>query len=71
MRGALAKTIRRQADQARNQAIGALGPAVEAALGNEELTRQRVERLEKRLAEVEGVLRHGFRARLRWLISGK
>lgn len=44
---------------------------INAALTNEQLTRQRVEALEGWAKTVSGVLAGGFRARLWWILTGK
>lgn len=52
--------------------------AIEAALSNEQVTRTRVDRLERariadvaRLDELQAWRRRGFWGRLRWLVRGK
>jgi len=48
-----------------------IAPAVDAALQNEAVTRQRVEALESGLSYLAAVLSRGFWGRLRWLILGR
>lgn len=48
-----------------------VAPSVNAALQNEQVTRQRVERLEGWAAVAEGILTRGFLGRLRWLVTGR
>lgn len=75
VRGEIVKKIRREAFNARNQAIGVAGQMTQALNTNEEKTRQRVDKLENDVGELRSnVLRfraRGLRARLRWLFFGK
>lgn len=45
--------------------------AVTAALGNEMLTRTRVEALEKQAEQLREVIGRGFLGRLRWIFLGR
>ena len=48
-----------------------LAPATAAALGNETLTRERVDRLEKRVSDLQEIAERGLLGRLRWLLLGR
>ena len=81
MNGALAKAMRREAKAAEVKAVGVLAPGLKVVAGNEELTRRRVDDLEKRVGGVADwaaalerrtdILRRGFWGRLHWLLRGK
>lgn len=75
MRGQIVKAMRREAVNARNQAIGIAGQMTQALNVNEETTRGRVEALERRMSSVEShatdLLCRGFWSRLSWLFFGK
>ena len=64
MRGSAAKDFRRQAAKVASKTVETMAPAINAAIGNEKLTRDRVE-------AVEGLLRRGLRGRLLWLLTGR
>lgn len=64
MNGRAAKAHRKTAVAGATAAVQAVAPAIEAALGNEQKTRERVEAL-------EALLGRPFWGRLRWLLSGK
>ena len=70
MRGQLVKAIRQQASKARDQAIGAVSGAVTDAFHNEQLTRKRVDALERRMSEAV-IHRKSLLGRLRWLFLGR
>lgn len=81
MRGTAAKDFRRQANKVANQTLEVARPAIEAALRNEQVTRGRVEKLEKdvsvmdilisQCASLERFRRRNLRERLRWLLLGR
>lgn len=71
MRGSVARDFRRQASKVANQTVEAVRPAIKAALGNEELTRGRVEKLEFRADDMDRLVQRGLLGRLRWLLTGK
>ena len=48
-----------------------LAKATQAALQNEQVTRQRVDNIEAGLTRVSVLLGRGFWGRLRWLVMGK
>ena len=64
MNGRQARALRQTEAQAIAKSAGAVQPAIDAALFNEQLTRKRVE-------HVEALLYRGFWGRLRWLFLGK
>ncbi len=60
----VSKFGRKAANEGALKAVNAMAPAIEAALGNGEINRKRIDGL-------ESVLRRDLRGRLRWLFSGK
>jgi hypothetical protein len=73
----VARDFRRQAAKVAADTVQKVAPAIQAALGNEQRTRQRVEWLESRAAfltsrtdTLDALASAGFLARLRWLFLG-
>ena len=64
MSGRVHRDFRRQAGKVASQTIHALAQPLNAAITNEELTRERVER-------IEAILGRKILGRLRWLLRGK
>ena len=64
MSGRVHRDFRRQAGKVANQTIHALAQPLNAAITNEQLTRERVKR-------VETILGRKLLGRLRWLLSGR
>jgi hypothetical protein len=62
----VARIVRRQANEAARQATDSLSPAVQAAIQNESLTRERVERLEQRMSRMENLSQW---EKLKWLFK--
>lgn len=64
MSGRVMRDFRRQAAKMANKTVEAIAPGIQAALTNEQITRQRVD-------AVEAVLRRPLLGRLRWLFLGR
>ena len=62
----VARLVRREAAQAAKQASDSLSPGVSAALQNEQITRERVERLEQRMSRMENL---SWPEKLKWLFK--
>jgi len=82
--GRLARLHRQTVHEGASKAVQALTPGLKVVAGNEELTRQRVDKLEARasgsdtvlaghalrLNKLGSILHRGFWGRLRWLLRG-
>ena len=62
--GRVHRDFRRQANQVARQTVDAVAPAINQTIGNELLTRQRVEAL-------ESLRERRLLGRLRWLLTGR
>lgn len=78
MNGSRAKALRNQAQAGALAALETVKPVLvetygkaQSALGNEKLTRERVEALEAKVTALEGVRARSLRGRLRWLLLGR
>ena len=71
MSGRVHRLIRKTASETAQYQATKLVPAINAAIGNEELTRKRVENLEEAMGQVQAVLTRPFLKRLKWLLSGR
>lgn len=71
MRGTAAKQHRATAHAGATKAVTAVAPAIQALAHNDELTRGRVDELERRTAGLEQIGQRTLTGRLRWLLTGK
>lgn len=67
MSGRRIKGIRSEA----NKAVKTVEPAISAALRNEQVTRERVDKLEAWAIATSAIINRGFWGRLRWLVTGR
>lgn len=67
MNGRQAKVARKITNDAKRQAMDEVAPAINATMGNEKKTRDRVEALEQWAQSFSGL---SFVGRLRWLVLG-
>ena len=68
MSGRIHREFRKQANQVARETVAAVAPAIDAALGNEFATRERVANIE---AWAKAFTERKFLGRLRWLLFGR